>query len=522
MKRYPPAVIVLGLGTAIQAGTALWRIGIMYQEGLAAGPRPIQLTIGLLEEVGLSLFIAFVAWWWLPRSERTGGAWAIRFIGFAWILALGQMTWVVTAGFFEHGVSWAILLLLFIAGTLIRGRPGDQASLVSSGDSVAAEETPHPAALAGAVLWLMQLPHLFFPYHWTDTRDIWACRAVAFDMRGNLTGIFDCLDPGRPPLHSVLLWLGHTNGTMEGRLLPFLLVGAFGLVIFHFFRRLAPRVAPWGLLWFFMTVRVYQGAVSNYADVPVMIAIAIGIFLALDDRKLVGSTWQAFLFALIAGMAAALIKRDGGALVFVAGGVVLVLLRRWRKPLTYAALTGAALGLVLWSIRPANLYVPSVFDPRSAAPEVSSPAPIPLVPALPVVSIAQTDSVQQVVPDTINATVGTYVTMFYGMQGQILSHYGFGLFAPTWIILGIWVWRRKEKLPPEGRLYAWIAVLGWLAIVGIYVVHVSTGHPYRGSLRVIRTAFGRHLVHMFAFALLSAAAMAEVVLFRFRPEASGR
>jgi hypothetical protein len=61
--------------------------------------------------------------------------------------------------------------------------------------------------------------------------------------------------------------------------------------------------------------------------------------------------------------------------------------------------------------------------------------------------------------------------------------------------------------------------MGWLAIVGIYVVHVSTGHPYRGSLRVIRTAFGRHLVHMFVFALLSAAAMAEVLVARARARA---
>jgi hypothetical protein len=33
---------------------------------------------------------------------------------------------------------------------------------------------------------------------------------------------------------------------------------------------------------------------------------------------------------------------------------------------------------------------------------------------------------------------------------------------------------------------------------------------------VIRTAFGRHLVHMFVFALLSAAAMADILVARAR------
>jgi hypothetical protein len=111
-------------------------------------------------------------------------------------------------------------------------------------------------------------------------------------------------------------------------------------------------------------------------------------------------------------------------------------------------------------------------------------------------------------------TIQTYLTMFYGMQGQMLSHYGFGMFVPLWIIVAVWLWRKHERLPPEARLYTWIAVLGWLAIIGIYVLHVSTGHPYRGSLRVIRTAFGRHLVHMFIFALLSATAIADVLVSR--------
>jgi hypothetical protein len=500
MRRVPKVVVLLGLLTAIQAATGLWRIVIMYQEGLRKGFLPFTLSAGLLEEVGLSCFLALVAWWWLPRTRRSWSTWAVHFIVMGWLLAIGQLVWVLLLGFFEHGVSWAILLLLFALGTVSRAR-----KTVDAQPSQSNASRFHPALLGGLVFWLLQLPHLFFPYHWTDTKDIWACRTVAFDLTGGLAGIFNCLDPARPPLHSILLWLGHTNSTIEGRLLPFLLVGAFGLVLHRVLRRIAPTVAPWGILWFFMTVRVYQGAVSNYADVPVMLAIAIGIFLAVDD-SLVPSRWQAVAFAIVAGAAAALIKRDGGALIVVATTILWWFLPRRRDPRLYAALAGAAIGFALWSVRPEHLSAPSVFDVRIGM--VESPAlPITLVSLGGPLAIAQ---------DTASATVQTYLTMFYGMQGQMLSHYGFSMFVPAWIILGVWIWRRREHLSPEARLYTWMAVLGWLAIVGIYVVHVSTGHAYRGSLRVIRTAFGRHLVHMFVFALLSAAAIAEVLVARAR------
>ena len=500
MKRRPAVIIVLAVLTAVQAMTGLWRIVIMYQEGLRAGPKPFEFSAGLLEEIGLSFFLALAAWWWLPRERWSWSRWAVNFIVMGWLLAIAQLLWVLTLGFFEHGVSWAILLLLFAFGTALRRR--------SPGEPELKERKLHPALLAGLVFWLLQIPHLFFPYHWTDTKEIWACRTIAFDLRGGMVGVFDCLDPGRPPLHSILLWLGHTNGFIEGRLLPFLLVGAFGLVLYRFLKRVAPQLAPWGILWFFMTVRVYQGAVSSYADVPVMLAIAMGIFLALDER-LTASRWQSVLFAMIAGAAAALIKRDGGALIIVATVVVWWLVPRRRDPRIYAALAGAALGFVIWSARPAHLAAPSVFDVRIGAVEAPAP-PIRLVSLEPVQAPADSEEV----------TIQTYLTMFYGMQGQMLSHYGFSMFVPLWIILAIWFWQRHEHLSPDARVHTWIAVLGWLAIIGIYVLHVSTGHPYRGSLRVIRTAFGRHMVHMFVFALLSAAALADVLVARARAQSN--
>jgi hypothetical protein len=51
MKRHPPVLIVLAVLTAVQACTGLWRIVIMYQEGLRAGVRPFTFSVGLLEEI---------------------------------------------------------------------------------------------------------------------------------------------------------------------------------------------------------------------------------------------------------------------------------------------------------------------------------------------------------------------------------------------------------------------------------------------------------------------------------------
>jgi hypothetical protein len=166
------------------------------------------------------------------------------------------------------------------------------------------------------------------------------------------------------------------------------------------------------------------------------------------------------------------------------------------------------MGFVMWSVRPAALVAPSVFDLDIGSAET--------VPALPLIRASFQEGVPEITPDTAKATIKTYLTMFYGMQGQMLSHYGFGMFVPLWIILAVWRWRVHETLPAEARVYTWIALAGWLAIIGIYVLHVSTGQAYRGSLRVIRTAFGRHLVHMYVFALLSAVSMADVLVTRAR------
>jgi hypothetical protein len=518
MNRSRAPIVVLGLLTAIQAGTAIWRIVVMFQEALKFGPTPFILSAGVLEEIGISAGTALVAWWWLPKGDRSATSWAIRFLTVAWLLALGQMGWVLVRGYFEHGFTWVLLAVFFLVGTLLRS-PGPPSLATPSPDQ--APRRRHPALIAAAIFWLLQIPHLFFPYHWTDTKDIWACRTVAFEHRGDLSGIFDCLDPGRPPLHSLLLWLGHTNGTMEGRLLPFLMVGAFGLVLYHLLRQVAPRLAPWGILWFFMTVRVYQGSVSNYADVATMVAITIALVLAADER-LVHPRGMAIALAVIAAMSAALIKRDGGALLLVGTLVIVWFAPRRLEPRLYGAALGALLGLGIWGMRPRDLYVPDVYAPVSAIFQPAGQTPPgnnlpvrwattgqPASPLMPRRTMPDESVGDSAASDSTKVTAHTYLTMLYGMQGQMLSHYGYCMFVPGWIILAIWIRIRRIQFSRIARLWGWLAVAGWLAIMGMYFVHVSTGHPERGTLLVIRTAFGRHLLHMFAFALLSAAAFAD-------------
>ncbi|MEP7326963.1 MAG: hypothetical protein ABI836_13515 [Gemmatimonadota bacterium] len=495
------AVIVLALLTAWQVGTGLWRIVLMFQEGVKHGAQPLVLGAGLAEEIALSAVLAMVAWWWLPPGRGSWARWAIHFLVFAWLLALVHLSWAMAAGFFSRGVTWGTLGVLFVLGAWVRSRTEAIAPPMPVSPSF---RLSHPALIGALVFWLLQAPHLFFRSKWLDTREIWACRAIAFDVRGNLSGLFDCIDPSRPPLHSVLLWLGHNDPTMEGRLLPFLMVGACGLLVYHLLRRVAPRLAPWGVLWFFMTVRVYQGAITSYADVPAMLAITVGVVLA-TEVDLFKSTWLATIFGVIAGAAATLIKRDGSALLVVGTAVVLGFSPRRSNPRIYGALIGAALGLALWVFRPANIYVPDQYGPGADSASMQSGTPLH-----PPVIVGKHKAIMPA--DTMQVTPQLFVTMAFGMQGQVLSHYGYGMFVVGWIILAIWASRARMRLSREARLWGWLGVLGWLAIVGLYLGNVVTGHPERATLYVIRTGFGRHLVHMFVFCLLHATALAAALI----------
>ena len=261
-----------------------------------------------------------------------------------------------------------------------------------------------------------------FTVTYTDAQQIWACRAFKFAERGALTGVFDCLDPVRPPLHSLILWLGVGDPTFQGRLLPLLLFGAFALLFYQLLRRVAPRLAPWGLVWLLATDQVFKGQVSAYAGVPVMIAIAAAIAVASDDGALVSSRGLGLAMGAVAGATIALIRRDGLPEFLVAMAVLIWTARERRDLRLWLPLAGAAAGYLSWTLRPAALEAPVGFAPTlGVLPPLPQWAPAPVPAPLAMTRLA------------------------YGVQGQVFSHYGYGAFAWAWVIVVIWAARSVPR-----------------------------------------------------------------------------
>ncbi|MGH7539102.1 MAG: hypothetical protein ACREMF_10725 [Gemmatimonadales bacterium] len=481
------AWIVLGLLTTVQVAIGARRAVVMFREGLAAGVEPLRWSAALGEDLLLCGLLALAAWWWLPaRGPRRPAAWAVRFLLLAWLVGLFHYAWGLLTGRLEHAVTWLVIALLFAAGAVVR-RVTDEP--VGPAAPEPHRALRHPATWLAILFYAAQAPHLVFPYHYTDAVQIWACRAFQFAARGGMTGIFDCLDPARPPLHSIQLWLGIEDPTFQGRLLPFLLVGAFGLLLHHLLRRVAPRLAPWGLLWFFATGAVLQQGLNSYAGVPQMLAIGVCIALATDDGTLAGHRRLGIAWGLVAGAAVALIKRDGMPELVVVAGVLIVLAADRRDPRLWAPLVGVALGYLSWVVRPAELLAPALFEPSLGS---WTPA----------------------------AALRAMKTLLFGVQGQVFSHYGWGAFAWTWIIVAVWAWRQGPG-SELARRWGLVGLAGWVATLGLYVVLTFLGQPQMSTLYVIRTGFGRHLVHFFPFCLLHATAAAERLIRAPEPRAAG-
>jgi hypothetical protein len=483
--------IVLGGLTAVQVGIGVWRAGVMLRDGLAAGVRPLGWSAGLGADLALCATLALVAWWWLPAgpelpAHRRAAAWALRFLVLAWTLALGHFAWALATGggALAPWLTWPILALAAALGTWIRRPSGAAPAELSPRPS----GSPSPALWIAAAFFLAEVPHLVFPYHFMDAKEIWACRAFAFAQRGSLTGVFDCLDPGRPPLHSVLLWLGSGDPTFQGRLLPFLLFGAFVLLFYDLARRVAPRLAPWALVWLLATDQVFKGQVSAYAGVPLMLAIGAAIAVATDDGALAGRRALAVMMGVVAGAAVALVRRDGLP-EFVAALAVLMWVARprgggWPDARLWAPLSGAVAGVLSWMLRPAALHVPAVFAPSLATHW------------------------------TVATAAQAMARLAYGAQGQVFSHYGYGAFAWAWLIVTIWARRAVPGPSPEARRFGLAGIAGWGTTLALYAGLTFLGQPQMSTLFIIRTGFGRHLVHFFPFCLLHATATAERLLRR--------
>jgi hypothetical protein len=495
------AWIVLGLLTATQIGIGAWRAILMFRGGLAAGVRPLAWSAGLGADLLLCGLLAVVSWWWLPsrapRDAPRWGEWGIRFLVVTWIVALSHYVWgLAAAGPLWPPLTWIVLALLFGAGTWIRRSTAPR-------DISASDPAPLPPPARGtrlafgiaAAFFVAQLPHLVFTYSFTDAKTIWACRGFKLAEHGSLTGIMDCLDPARPPLHAVLLWLGMGDPTFEGRLLPLLMFGAFVLVVYQLLRRVAPRLAPWGIVWLLVTDHVFKGQVSSYTGVPEMLAIVVGLAVLIDERALASTRRFAMLIAVVAAAAVSLTRRDGFPEFLVTVGVLMLVTRRWRDPIPWVLVAAACAAYLSWMVRPEELQFGPAFPP----------------------SLSSTAGVLLQAEGDTPSFVGRLWMLLYGAQGQVLSHYGYGVFTWGWIILTVWA-RRSLGAPDPGRapatLYGIAGISGWLATLGAYAALTLLGHPYMTSLFVLRTGFGRHLVHFFPLCLLHATAIAERLVGR--------
>jgi len=481
------AWIVLGLLTATQVGIGAWRAGVMFRGGLAAGLRPLGWSSGLGVDVLLCGLLGVIAWWWLPargRGPRDAAGWGVRFLLLAWLLTLAHYSWGMAAGRLSPLLTWIVLAALFGAGISIRRMGGAEAAPPLP---PAPPPGAHFALGIAAAFLAAQLPHLVFNYSFMDAKATWACRAFRLAEHGALTGILDCLDPARPPLHAVMLWLGVGDPTFEGRLLPLLMFGAFVLVFHRLLQRIAPRLAVWGVVWLLATDQVFKGQVSTYTGVPEMLAIAIALAVAIDERALAPTRSFALLIAIVASAATALTRRDGFPEFVVAAGVLIIVTRRWRDPLPWALIAAASVAYLSWVFRPAVLQGIPAF-PLSASAGVLLQA-------------------------TTEAPAGTgwLWTLLQGAQGQVFSHYGYGAFVWSWLIVTIWA--RRGGAPaagmPPATLYGILGLTGWLATLAAYAALTLLGHPYMSTLFVVRTGFGRHLVHFFPLCLLHATAVAE-------------
>jgi len=464
----------------------------MLEEALAVGAQPLGWSRALGGELLLCVLLAGCAWWWLPapgRGVRSAGAWGVRFLLLIWWVVLWHYTWALRSGTgaLNPDVTWLALVVAAAIGFVARRSPAGGPLPAAALPSVAAPAGRLAITLA-ALFYAAQAVHLVFPYQWTDTRTMWACRAFKFVTRGGLAGVSDCLDPARPPLHSIVLWLGIGDPLFQGRLLPFLMMGAFGLVLYAVLQRVAPRLAPWGLLWFFATDTLFRDAITNYAGAPEMMAIGVAVIVATDDGGLGVARWLSLAGGVLAGAAIALVKRDGLP-EYVAAFAVLVLVSRNRRDLRlWVPLLGIAAGYASWAFWLRGMQVGSRLAPALSGAGASEPA---------------------------WRVIGR---LLFGVQGQVFSHYGWGAFVWAWIIVAVWAATGGGNGERPGgdlaRRYGWFGLAGWFATLGAYGALSFLGHPEMSSLFGIRTGFGRHLLHFFPFCLVHATAAAERVAGR--------
>ena len=115
-------------------------------------------------------------------------------------------------------------------------------------------------------------------------------------------------------------------------------------------------------------------------------------------------------------------------------------------------------------------------------------------------------------PWTLASAAQAMGRLLYGAQGQVFSHYGYGVFAWSWIVVAVWAVRWKTGNLALATQLGLAGLAAWVTTLALYAILTFTGHPQMSTLFVIRTGFGRHLVHFYPLCLLHAVSLGERLL----------
>ena len=391
-------------------------------------------------------------------------------------------------------LPWAVLAI----STALAAVTVHPASSAHAASSPRAPLSPFDA-LSALFLSTLLIPSVF-PYVAFDAKLIWAWRAYAMRDDGFAVAVTRVLRPEYPPLDSILLWLGIGDPLFEGRLIMWLLLVLFALFFRARLARIAPRLAPAGLLFLLATVHVWQGIATFYADVPLMVFVVAGslLVLGLPTGSGAGPSRLDRAAGALCLAAAVLVRPDGAATLAVVGLAVL-----WRaRPAGRTAWLPAVAALAAWGswvLRPASLRPAADgfrFFANSGGWREAGEAP----------------------GAAIAETAGTYLN---ALQGQWLAHYGLG--AAVWLIIFVAAQRALARKTAganpwedETRLYGAASFLSLAAVALIYAVL-----PFTTDVRAAvapdvyptwllafrnfaRVGMGRMAVHMFPFWILYA------------------
>jgi len=387
-------------------------------------------------------------------------------------------------------LPWAVLAVsAVLAARVSRSRP-------------VAGETPAPLsrfdALSALFLATLVVP-AFFPYIAYDASLIWAWRAYAMRDQGFAYAVTRVLRPDYPPVDSILLWFGVGDPLFEGRLLPVVLLALFAVFFRARLARIAPAVAPAGLLFLVATVHVWRGLATYYADVPLMIFIVAGSLLVLGLPRV--GDGRAPVFDRAAGAlclaAAALVRPDGGVCLAVVACAAL-----WRERASarraFLPAAVACAAWASWALRPASL--------RPAASGF-------------LFSGSQWREAGATAADAVRTVSDTF---FFSLQGQWLSHKGVG--TAVYLVVVIAAQRMltrasRVESPEESetRFFGAVTALSLGAVAFIYAVLPFTSdiragvapnvYPtWEASFRnFANVGIGRMTVHLLPFFVLYAA-----------------